>query len=224
MKSTTEDFIKKSKAIFGDYYSYDKVVYVTNKHHVVLVCPKHGEFSIRPDAHLSQKQGCKPCGIANFAERNQKHGYAKHFLYGTWKMMMQRCYNPQHREYSRYGGLGVVVCDDFKNPALFIQYLETLDGFNFVRKANLTLDRINVYGNYEYGNLRWATKLEQACNKRKKKNGYYGVNFVRNRWRSTVIVNNKRVFEGVFPTQLEALHARNEYIKAHNLPHKIQEV
>lgn len=219
-----EVFIQKAIAIHGNYYNYDRVIYVNNKTNVTLVCPIHGEFSIRPDSHIGQQQGCKPCGIARFAERNKKHGYASHPLYGTWKMMMQRCYTSSHKEFIRYGLKGIIVCDDFKSPDKFIQYIESLDGYSDRDLKNLTLDRIDVYGNYEYGNLRWATKLEQACNKKDKKRGYYGINLANGRWRAVITLNNKRIYTSYHDTQLEALHARNEYIKAHNLPHKIQEV
>jgi hypothetical protein len=59
---TTEEFIKLSKDKFGDKYKYDLVDYKLNKTSVSLICPNHGVFDIRPDAHLNQKQGCPDCG------------------------------------------------------------------------------------------------------------------------------------------------------------------
>jgi len=60
-KCTTEEFVKKSKSIFGDLYDYRKVEYVNNKIKVELTCKVHGSFLIRPDSHLSRKYGCKKC-------------------------------------------------------------------------------------------------------------------------------------------------------------------
>ena len=60
-KLTTEEFIKKSKEIHGDKYDYSKVEYKGSKEKVCLICPKHGEFWISPNSHISQKQGCKYC-------------------------------------------------------------------------------------------------------------------------------------------------------------------
>ena len=60
-KLTTEEFIKKAKEIHGDKYDYSKVEYKDNKTKVCIICPKHGEFWIRPNSHLSQKQECKHC-------------------------------------------------------------------------------------------------------------------------------------------------------------------
>ena len=57
---TTEEFIEKAKEIHGDKYDYSKVEYVNNKTKVCIICPIHGEFWQKPDAHL-QGQGCNLC-------------------------------------------------------------------------------------------------------------------------------------------------------------------
>lgn len=51
-RSNTAAFIEKARAIHGDKYDYSKVVYQTNKIKVVITCPEHGDFSMRPDGHL----------------------------------------------------------------------------------------------------------------------------------------------------------------------------
>ena len=58
---TTEEFINKAKEIHGNKYDYSKVEYINNKTKICIICPKHGEFWITPNRHLSQKQGCKLC-------------------------------------------------------------------------------------------------------------------------------------------------------------------
>jgi hypothetical protein len=58
---TTEDFIQKAKAVHGDKYDYSKVEYVNAKTKVCIICPKHGEFYIRPDNVLHSHQGCPKC-------------------------------------------------------------------------------------------------------------------------------------------------------------------
>lgn len=62
IKSTNEDFIKKSKKIHGDKYDYSKVQYVNARVKINLICKKHGVFSIRPTNHLSGV-GCSECSI-----------------------------------------------------------------------------------------------------------------------------------------------------------------
>ena len=60
---TTEDFVRKSREIHGNKYVYDETVYVNSNVKVVIRCPIHGDFEMRPNAHFGpQKQGCKACG------------------------------------------------------------------------------------------------------------------------------------------------------------------
>ena len=60
IKSTTEEFIKKSRLIHGDKYDYSKVEYNGNKTKVCIICPEHGEFWQRPNSHLNGR-GCSKC-------------------------------------------------------------------------------------------------------------------------------------------------------------------
>lgn len=60
MKYTTETFIEKAKIKHGNKYDYSKVHYINSKTKVCIICPKHGEFSQRPNDHLVGK-GCKEC-------------------------------------------------------------------------------------------------------------------------------------------------------------------
>jgi hypothetical protein len=58
---TTEQFIKKAKSIHGNKYDYSKVNYIKSYIKVIIICPKHGEFLITPNNHLSKKAGCSIC-------------------------------------------------------------------------------------------------------------------------------------------------------------------
>jgi len=64
-KLTKDLFIKKSKEINGDKYDYSLVNYKNNKTKIKLICKYHGVFEQRPDAHISQKQGCFECALMN---------------------------------------------------------------------------------------------------------------------------------------------------------------
>lgn len=82
----------------------------------------------------------------------------------TLRCMKQRCHNPKDPKYSYYGGRGIAVCDRWKSR----------DGLtNFVADVGLkpgseySIDRINNDGNYEPGNVRWATRSMQNRNRRK---------------------------------------------------------
>lgn len=59
---TTEEFIKRSKEVHGDKYTYEKTKYVNKRTNVIITCPIHGDFSQNPHNHISQKQGCPECG------------------------------------------------------------------------------------------------------------------------------------------------------------------
>lgn len=86
-----------------------------------------------------------------------------HPLYRTWHGVIQRCGNPKAPNFRLYGGRGIRVHDAWRDPAMFLTWIETSLG---PRPHGMTLDRINVNGNYEPGNLRWATASEQSRNQR----------------------------------------------------------
>ena len=60
-RSTTEQFIAKSKEIFGNKYTYEKTKYITAKTPVIITCPIHGDFEVNPHYHLTRFCGCKLC-------------------------------------------------------------------------------------------------------------------------------------------------------------------
>lgn len=80
----------------------------------------------------------------------------------TWRNMLARCYNPKTCGYSNYGGRGITVCDEWANDygAFFDWAVD--NGY----QDHLSLDRIDVNGNYCPENCRWATWDVQARNKR----------------------------------------------------------
>jgi len=81
--------------------------------------------------------------------------------YRSWTAMKARCYNPNSNSFKRYGALGTTVCERWKDSYLnFIQ-----DMGNKPSKSH-SLDRIDVKGNYEPSNCKWATKIEQGNNRR----------------------------------------------------------
>lgn len=72
IKSSKDDFIAKSKAIFGDLFDYSLVEYSNNKTPVLLICKVHGEFNTRPDTHLSKGYGCRKCKIMNMFSNTEE--------------------------------------------------------------------------------------------------------------------------------------------------------
>lgn len=101
---------------------------------------------------------------ADYLRRARRPAYARVGrhppTYNSWRAMISRCYNPRSAWYANYGGRGIAVCDRWRQS--FDAFLADMGE----RPDGRTLDRIDSDGNYERGNCRWATPLEQTHNRR----------------------------------------------------------
>lgn len=110
----------------------------------------------------------KSCGC--YEKENMKiisksaltHGKTNTRLYGIWCRMKDRCNNPNLEHYDCYGGRGIKVCDEWQHS--FESFYEWAMSSGY--RNDLSIDRIDVNGDYEPSNCRWATLTEQQRNKR----------------------------------------------------------
>jgi len=93
-----------------------------------------------------------------------KHGLSNTRVYSSWKNAKARCYRKNHPRYPLYGGRGITMADYWvKDYRRFYNYVISLPGYGI---KGLSIDRKDNNGNYEEGNLRWATQSEQVNNRR----------------------------------------------------------
>ena len=93
----------------------------------------------------------------------RQHGMSRTPTYSSWRSMIQRCTNPNAADFEHYGGRGIRVCDRWRGPDGFPNFLADLGE----RPDGRTLHRINVDEGYSPENCRWATVVEQRHNQRR---------------------------------------------------------
>lgn len=105
----------------------------------------------------------RSCGCL-LQETRAKHGLcgeSGNKPYSAWHSMVARCYNPKAKNFPNYGGRGITVCERWRyDPSNFF------NDMGYPDDEKLTLERIDVNGNYEPTNCKWASMKDQQRNKR----------------------------------------------------------
>ena len=102
----------------------------------------------------------RSCGCAQL-EAATTHGQRYTRLYGIWAGMRRRCRDEKHNTYPNYGGRGITVCEQWSDFTVFREW-----AINHGYTDALSIDRLDVNGNYEPMNCRWATATLQCRNRR----------------------------------------------------------
>lgn len=128
----------------------------------VCVCSCGAQEEVRAEHLLKERTqscGCLKRELA--AAQKLRHGGSDSLLYDVWTQMVQRCENARNKQFARYGGRGITVCDRWHDFALF--RADNIEHY----QPGLTIDREKNDGNYEPGNCRWVTNKVNGRNRPK---------------------------------------------------------
>lgn len=149
------------------------------------------------DVRNGKSKSCGCLAKEILTKRNITHGMTDTVTFKIWRGMRQRCENPNNHAYTNYGGRGIKVCERW---AKFENFLADMGE----RPGGMSIDRIDVSGDYEPSNCRWATRAEQARNTTR--NRYVeidGENLTITDWEVKMKLNKsvicKRIIRGVDP-------------------------
>lgn len=149
------------------------------------------------------------------------HGLSGHPLYKVFMGVKARCTHSENPRYEAYGGRGISICNEWNDDFLTFYTWAINNGYT----KGLSLDRIDVDGNYEPDNCRFTTPLIQSQNirpiKKANKSGYKGVSWNKqhNKYEVRIRYLGKKLHLGLFEDPLEGAKAYQRFVLENNTEH-----
>lgn len=160
-KEKTKDLTGQT---FGRLTVIERVGSSKNQKSLFLCKCSCGKTKVILGSSLTSKRvtSCGCLAKEEISKRTKTHGKTNTRLHSIWNCMKTRCYNANSKSYQYYGAKGVTICEEWLKDFKAFYDWSMSHGY----KENLTIDRINPFGNYEPSNCRWITMQEQRLNKR----------------------------------------------------------